>query len=241
MCISLINGILRRAGVAALIMSAMLLVAGCHSSPAAPYEPPPDLDAEFQQAANRPPTAETLYRLGRLLAAEGKDADCEQVLVDAIDRFPAYLPLYSELAQLYIRQRKLETAIGTINKGLAVVPNDAVLLNNLGMCGMLKGDYAMALQNFTLASAADPDDARYTANMALAAGMLGRYDESLALYQQVVRPARAHYNLAVVCEALGDSERAQAEYAKALELDPWMQRLDEDAKGGLNQKPYRRP
>jgi tetratricopeptide (TPR) repeat protein len=235
------NSILQRAGVAALLFGATVIGAGCHSSPASPYEPPPDLDAEFQEAANRPPTAETLYRLGRLLAAEGKEADCERVLLDGIDRYPSYLPLYSELAQLYVRQRKLETAISTLNNGLAVVPNDAVLLNNLGMCGMLKGDYAMALQNFTLAAAADPDDARYTANMALAAGMLGNYEESLVLYMRVVKPARAHYNLAVVCEALGDQARADAEYATALELDPWMQRVSMDAKGGLNQKPYRRP
>jgi Flp pilus assembly protein TadD len=235
------NAIMQRTGVAALLLSAIVLGAGCHSSPAPPFEPPPDLDAEFQQAANRPPTAETLYRLGRLLAAEGKEADCERVLLDGIDRHPSYLPLYSELAQLYIRQRKLETAISTLNKGLAVIPNDAVLLNNLGMCGMLKGDYAMALQNFTLAAAADPDDARYTANMALATGMLGRYDESLVLYRQVVRPAQSHFNLAVICEALGDQERADYEYAQALALDPWMQRVSTNTKGGLNQKPFRRP
>lgn len=241
MCNSLITRTVRRAGAGALLLGVIALSAGCHSQTAPAFEPPPNLDDEFQQAANRPPTAEVLFRLGRLLAAEGKEAECEAVLVDAIDRYPAYLPLYSELAQLYVRQRKLDLAISTLDKGLAVIPNDALLLNNLGMTGMLKGDYEMALKNFTLASAADPNDARYKANMALATGMLGNFDDSLTLYQQVVRPAQAHFNVAVVCEAYGDQERANLEYARARELDPWIQRLNSDTKGGLNQKPFRGP
>ena len=49
----------------------------------------------------------------------------------------------------------------------------------------------------------------------MAVGMLGRYEEALALYKQVVKPQQAHYNLAVVCEARQDTKRATAEFAIA--------------------------
>ena len=45
--------------------------------------------------------------------------------------------------------------------------------------------------------------------------MLGRYEEAMALYQRVVKPQQAHYNLAVVCEARKDTKRAAAEFAIA--------------------------
>jgi tetratricopeptide (TPR) repeat protein len=235
--------LLRRSWIAlgsALLVSAALAVSsGCHSQPQASYDPPPELDDDFEKAANRPPTAETLYRLARLLAAEHKDAEAERVLLGAIERYPMYMPLYNELAEVYIRQRKVDAAISTLNEGLAVVSNDAVTLNNLGMSHMLKQDYEAALQAFTRATAADRDNARYVANMALAAGMLGRYDESLALYEQVMRPGQAHYNVAVVAEARDDMDRANAEYAMALQLDPWLIQKNDDYKGGLQQRKAR--
>jgi len=69
-----------------------------------------------------------------------------------------------------------------------------------------------------MAAAAGPDNTRYRANVALALGMSGRYDECLAAYEQILHPADAHYNLAVICDSRNDTERAVAEYARALRL-----------------------
>ena len=76
-------------------------------------------------------------------------------------------------------------------------------------------DYKRALEFFTKAAAADPDNARYRANMAMSVGMLGRYDEALTLYMQILSPADAHFNLGVICEARDDLDRAFEEYGKA--------------------------
>jgi Flp pilus assembly protein TadD len=83
------------------------------------------------------------------------------------------------------------------------------------MTHMLRAEYDAALDLFARASGAMPQDARYRANMAVALGMLGRYDESLALYQQVVPAAEAHHNLGVLAKARRDMVRAARELKKA--------------------------
>jgi Flp pilus assembly protein TadD len=88
----------------------------------------------------------------------------------------------------------------------------------------MNGDYEKAADSFASAVANQPDDARYKANQAMAMGMAGRYDESLNKYQEVLPPAEAHYNLAVVCEARNDMDRANEEYAKALALNGKLER-----------------
>ena len=52
-------------------------------------------------------------------------------------------------------------------------------------------------------------------NMAVALGMMGRYPEALALYQQVLPAGEAHYNLGVLCDARHDTARATQEYRAA--------------------------
>ncbi|KPK86345.1 MAG: hypothetical protein AMJ81_01495 [Phycisphaerae bacterium SM23_33] len=175
-------------------------------------------DESFQAGANRPPTAKTLYAMAKILAMQGKDPQCEHVLKRTIREYPAFLPAYCDLAELRVRQRRIDDAIQTLQAALAMSPRDPVLLNNLGMCRMLKAEYKEALDLFTQASAAMPQDARYRANMASALGLLGRFDESLALYQQVVSPAEAHYNLGILCQVRKDMDRAAQEFKKAKAL-----------------------
>ncbi|MCK4602245.1 MAG: tetratricopeptide repeat protein [Phycisphaerae bacterium] len=168
-------------------------------------------DLAFQKGANRPPTAKTLYAMAKILASQGKDTECRFVLVRLIREYPDFMVAYCDLAELYLRQDQVDAAIQTLAVGLRVSPRAPVILNNLGMCCLLKKDYEKALESFAEAAAIVPDNIRYRSNMAVAMGMLGRYDEALSLFMQVVPPADAHYNLSVVCEARGDHQRAAKE------------------------------
>jgi hypothetical protein len=58
--------------------------------------------------------------------------------------------------------------------------------------------------------------------MATALGLLGRIDESLALFYQVLPPGDAHHNVAVLCRSIGNEERARVEFARA--EDPRLRR-----------------
>jgi Flp pilus assembly protein TadD len=66
---------------------------------------------------------------------------------------------------------------------------------------MLRNDYIKALNLFTQAAGLAPGNARYRSNMAVALGMMGRDQEALALYEQVLPKTDAQYNLAVLCRA----------------------------------------
>lgn len=179
----------------------------------------------FDTAMDAPPTPETLFRLSRILAAQGRDAECRHVLQDLIDRYPNFAPAYCDLAEVHMRAGRTDQASEVLEQGLKQVPKDARLIGNLGMAYMVKGDYPRALDKFAQAAAIGSDDARHRANMAAALGMMGRYDECLAEYEKVVAPAAAHYNMAVLARARHDKDRAETELALAVQLDP---RLDQD-------------
>ena len=157
-----------------------------------------EMDAAFQDGANRPPTARTLYSLARILAAQGRDQECTAVLRRIIREHPEFLPAYGDLAELEIRNDRISRAVQVLLLGLRQRPTDPVLLNNLGMCYFFQHDYSKALLMFTRAAAGAPEDARYRANMAMALGMMGRYEESLSLYRQVVPEEEARRNVAIV-------------------------------------------
>ena len=173
---------------------------------------------DFSYGSERGPTVKTLQSVAHIMAAQGRDAECEEVLLKLVDTHPRFLPAYNELAELYMRNDELESAEAILNAGLEVEPTDSVLLNNLGMTHLVRGEYEDALASFTKAAEADPDDARCRANMASCLGMLGRLEEALSLFYQVVPPKEAHYNLGVIAEAIGDSARAEEEFKIARKL-----------------------
>ena len=209
--------------ILALIIAAVPL-SGCNTTESGSdisYSSQSGPAADFETASNRPPTAATLFAMARILAAQGRDAECKFVLTRIVGEHPRFLPAYCELAELHLRHRRVEDAIDALSAGLDAAPQNPMLLNDLGMCRLLKGNYEKALSAFTEAASVAPQDARYRANMAVALGLMGRYQEAVTIYEQVVPEADAHYNLSVLCRARGDSARARQEYgqAKALGLD----------------------
>jgi Flp pilus assembly protein TadD len=136
--------------------------------------------------------------LAEVLANQGKDANAEAVLRRLLKENPKFVPAYNSLAELKMRQRRIDQAIQTLRAGLSISPNDPVLINNLGMCWMLRQDYHKALDEFTNAAGLKPENARYRANMAVALAFLGRDEEALSLYKQILPEDEAKYNLSVM-------------------------------------------
>jgi Flp pilus assembly protein TadD len=192
------------------------LAAGCASEEkfAGPSSVFADVE-DFDASGDKPPRAKTLHALARILADRGQENQSRYVLARAIKEEPRYLPAYTELAEIYVRNGRLNDAVTVLSTGLKEAPGDPVLLNDLGMCALLKGDSEKALEHFSQAAAAVPGDAKYRANMALAAGMMGRYADALSIYKELLPAEDAHYNLAVICEARNDAERAALEYQLA--------------------------
>ena len=158
-------------------------------------------DTEFEKQANRPATTKTLWAMADILSAQGKDAECEYVLKRIIQNDPKFLPAYNSLAELQMRRGQTNAAMATLQDALRIGPEDPVLLNNLGMCRLVQHDYENALKAFDKAAAMAPENTKYRANMAVALGLMGREEESLALFRQVLPEDQAARNMEVLRQA----------------------------------------
>jgi Flp pilus assembly protein TadD len=193
-----------RAPVRAGLLGLALLLAGGCAKPdrsASHARPQPDPRPAAEAAHDPPPTAKTLYAMAQVLAAQGKEPECEFVLRRCVQEHPEFTPAHNRLAELQMRQGRIHQAIETLSAARKARPRDSVLLNNLGMCLLLHKEYAQALGHFTDAAGLVPESEKYRANMATALGLLGRQEESLALFQQVLPRASAENNAEVLHKA----------------------------------------
>ena len=181
-----------------------LCVSGCSESAGSGQNTDWTMDKselEFQSQANNPPSTKTLYTMADILATQGRDSECEYVLKKIIQDNPKFLPAYNSLAELQMRTGKTIAAIETLQNALKINPDDPVLLNNLGMCWIVRRDYETALEMFTKAAGIIPENTKYRANMAVALGLMGRDEESLSLFKQTLPEDQANHNLSVLQNA----------------------------------------
>jgi Flp pilus assembly protein TadD len=157
--------------------------------------------SDFDKRRDLPPSAKTLYAMADILARQGKDTECEFVLRRCINEHPEFTPAYNRLAELQMRQGRLNEAADTLTNALHIRPQDPVLMNNQGMCLLIGKQYEKALEQFTRAAGIVPESGKYRANMATTLGLLGRQEESLALLQQVLPHEKAQHNAEVLRRA----------------------------------------
>jgi len=202
---------LRPAGVhevpgflAAVMCLAGMVMGGCQEQHrySAGYKPKlNDPPPEFEMRQDRAPTQKTLFTMADILAAQGKDRQCEFVLRRCIQEYPQFMPAYNRLAELLMRQGQANEAVIVLAAAIQIRPDDPVLHNNLGMCLTIRKEYSKALEHFTRAAGLQPENKKYRANMAMALGLLGRHEESLALLQQCLFEQDASHNAQVLREA----------------------------------------
>jgi Flp pilus assembly protein TadD len=160
--------------------------------------PRTEADALFDKGADQPPSLKTLYVMSDILVTQGRDDQAEVVLTRILREHPRFTPAYNSVAEIKMRKRRIDEAIKILSEGLEVDSRDPVLLNNLGMCWMIKRKYEKALKYFTEATGVNPQNTKYRANMAVALGFLGRDEEALALYSQILPEKQAIHNLKTI-------------------------------------------
>ena len=192
----------------------VLFMAGCTQSAASSSSmksAADNPDLEFQMNSDAKPTAKTLYAIAEILAAQGKDSQCEFVLRQLVQEYPGFSPAYNSLAELFMRNGRTREAVDIILQGLRIHPTDPILLNNAGMCWVMRRKYDKALDMFTQAAGRMPENVRYRANMAVALGLLGREEESLALFKQILPEDQANHNLNILYQSRKTSQAGSQE------------------------------
>lgn len=144
---------------------------------------------------DRPPTARTLYLMADILTVQGKDSQAEQLYVRIQSQYPEFRPAYTDYAALLMRQRRIPEATKLLEQALQRYPDDPVLLNNMGMCFLIRKDYPRALIYFTDAAGVVPENTRYRSNMATTLALMDRKAEALALYRQILPEEEALENI----------------------------------------------
>ncbi len=145
--------------------------------------------------------------MAQILATQGKDAECEFVLRRCVQDYPQFTPASNSLAELEMRQGRIHEAVATLSAALKTRSRDPVLLNNLGMCLLLRKEYEPALARFTDAAGLVPENGKYRGNMAATLALLGRQEESQALLEQILPPDKARHNADVLRKAYENEAR----------------------------------
>ena len=202
---------MKQSCVITILIAIVLMAVGCElpQNPNIPQSntQSKNMPAEDPFDPDRPPTAKTLYLMADILSAQGKDNEAEQLYRRILSEQPDFLPAYNELAALEMRQRRIPEAMKTLEAGLAFKSDDPVLLNNMGMCCLVRKKYERALSYFTDAAAIVPENTRYRSNMATVLALMGRRDEALALYLQILTVEEATENIQALYNSVGKDNK----------------------------------
>lgn len=164
-------------------------------------------------------------RMGLALVALGRDEPFKIVhhLERAIEADPGYPESYVELGRYYGYMGEPALAKATFERWTGRHPEDADMLINAGLTLFDAADFAEAYAFFEKAvEAATEDDQRSGALTfrANAFDMLGRYDDAVAAYEEVIAETpewwEAHANLGICHARNGHVERAEAAFRRGL-------------------------
>jgi predicted Zn-dependent protease len=146
-------------------------------------------------------------------------AEAETLLRTAIDRHPSFAPAYVNLADVYRATGRDGEGERLLQRGLAVVPDDAALAHALGLLHVRQQRYPDAQQQLARAAALAPDNPRYGYVHALALRQAGKAGDS---FDVLTRTLARHPNdrdvlYALAAHSLEAGDRtAAARYAERL-------------------------
>jgi len=143
-------------------------------------------------------------------------------------------PLFGNEADSFVQQLRLaaqahragrlEEAISSYLRLLAVKPYHGELHNNLGVALRLVGKLDASVSHHRLSLAADPDNPALQSNLGNALRAANRLDEAVKHHFQSIRLNRDYgegfYNLALCLRDLGRLDEAVGCFARALALNP---------------------
>jgi tetratricopeptide (TPR) repeat protein len=168
-------------------------------------------------------------RMGLAMVALRRDEPFKIVhhLERAIEADPEYPDAYVELGRYYGSMAEPALAKATFERWTSRHPEDADMLINAGLTAFDAADYAQALEFFEKAAeAASVEEQRSGARTfrANTLDMLGRYDEAVEAYEEVVSETpewwEAHANLGICHARNGQPARAEAAFRRGLEDCP---------------------
>jgi tetratricopeptide (TPR) repeat protein len=166
------------------------------------------------------------YRLHQLMAdldaAKGNDGKAIEEYRLAIESKPSLPNLHYGLGHLLWKDLKISEARQELEAELALNPQHAAALNDLGNTYLLEHQPGKALTYLTRALAADPQNPDIHRDLGTAYSEQGDYPKAEAEFKIAAsadRDGSVHYKLARVYQALGQKEKAAHEFELSTTLN----------------------
>lgn len=174
--------------------------------------------------AGLPPAVIALVHAGARALRDGQPRHSEPLLLQACAQAPAHPEPLRYLAILQLHTRRAPMAMQTLQRALAIAPDDALLLCDLGTAQSANGDIEAALVSWDCACHLDPAQPMPWFNLGRNLEQLGRTDAAIAALQQatVLAPELLPATI-LLGDALvhaGRFDEAAIRYRAALRLQP---------------------
>jgi tetratricopeptide (TPR) repeat protein len=174
--------------------------------------------------AGLPPAVVAVVHAGARALRDGQPQHAEPLLLQACAEAPAHAEPLRYLAILQLHTRRAAIAIQTLQRALAITPDDALLHCDLGTAQAASGDMEAALISWDCACHLDPAQPMPWFNLGRNLQQLGRTDEAIAALEQAAALAQEMLPAKIL---LGDAlvhagrfDEAAAHYRDALRLHP---------------------
>ncbi len=212
-------------------LAALLLAAGCSQnrwflaksedpSPSGSADPPRDAGASAAEKSGGAADLKNPLTMARLCGSHGQTAEAKRLYEEVIQRHPKDPAGYHGLALLYAKQGQFKEAEPCFTRALALAPDRADLLGDMGYFCYLCSRSQEAERYLRRALELEPNEATYGNNLALVLGEQGRDKESLDLFRRFGTEEQAYTNMAFVYAQRGDYAKALETYDRVLTADP---------------------
>jgi len=162
--------------------------------------------------------------LGIILLNQGKTAEAEEHLTEAIRIFPHYAGAHYNLALARAREGRSAEAAAGFRRALAIDPRMSQAHNNLAALLAGEGRIDEALAELDAALAIDPSSENAWFNLGNILSSAGRQDEAVARFRAGLElhpeSAKLHNGLGLALARSGRMAEALAEFETAARLDP---------------------
>lgn len=158
--------------------------------------------------------------IAQLCGSHGQTAEAKRLYEEVIQRHPKDPAGYHGLALLYAKQGQFKEAEPCFTRALALAPDRADLLGDMGYFCYLCSRSQEAERYLRRALELEPNEATYGNNLALVLGEQGRDKESLDLFRRFGTEEQAYTNMAFVYAQRGDYAKALETYDRVLTADP---------------------
>jgi Flp pilus assembly protein TadD len=176
---------------------------------------------QFNAAAAADPTlrAGALQGQGLALIKLGRPEAAMPLLKEAVTIDTGLWRAWNALGSLEDSQRNWQAADEAYEHALAIRPDAATVLNNMGVSKLMRRDYVGAEKIFARTLAVDPELEEAAANLRIAQAWQGRYEDAIQGATAETLPQRLN-DVGYVAMLRGDLDVAQTLFLKAISASP---------------------